>query len=457
MRNRIHEFPRLLAGVAALPALLLLLVFWSCGAFAQTTGTCAQWKVTTSGGAFVGSFEQSAQQALLDGAAYCNGVPTSSACGNAGCSVAGSTCTYAPGAITWGATFPNVSSASVAGSCSGPCGGTHSWTLAATLATTTAQCPNCPAAGAGTLYGIDAIDASGASCHAGCLYTTPAPSLQIHCSVTSGACSSTSGVVESSSTGSPCGQSQATSSSPVDSTNPNSSQCDSSGTVCADTSSGKSCGTFNGDEVCVGTVRTGTCVSYASGGVACAASTAPPVPNNGTPGTPATAAMQVSANGQTVNYYTSTQISTSTTTTTTGNPVQSQPTGTQGLGGGTGGSVTVSGSVAVSADPAKGDCGAAGVNCAGDATTPTLPSADTIATTTTNYVGALSSVPIVAAVSGISASIPTGTCPTGSFSVYGSTYTIDAQCSLWASVSAIVQLVMLAVWALAGVRILMSA
>jgi hypothetical protein len=437
MRNRVYEFSRLLVALAVL------------GAGVAHADSCVTYSIPMQPSGSVSGPDPGALslQRAANYISYNNSL--------------GQHWTTATVTVSSGA-YPNSVSYTLS-ACGSGCG----TTITATPATAT--CPACPAAGTNTLYGLDTVDISGSTtCHSGCQYTTPAPSLQIKCSATSGACSSTSGVVESQATGYGCGStSNSGSTAPtVDTTNPLPGQCDASGSVCADNTDGKNCGTYNGDEVCVNTIKSGTCVSYASGGVACASSSTPPVPNNGTPGTPAVAAMQVSANGQTVNYYTSTQVSSSSTTTTTTNPVQSQPTGTQGLGGsggGTGGSVTVSGTVAVAgtvgvtADPAKGDCGATGVNCSGDATTPTLPSADTIATTTTNYVGALSSVPIVAAVSSISASIPTGTCPTGSFSVYGSTYTIDAQCSLWASVATIVQLVMLAVWALAGVRILMSA
>jgi hypothetical protein len=69
----------------------------------------------------------------------------------------------------------------------------------------------------------------------------------------------------------------------------------------------------------------------------------------------------------------------------------------------------------------------------------------------------LGSVPIVSAVGSIGASIPSGECPTGTFEAFGHTYTIDVQCTMWNDVGAVVQLVMLAMYALLGARILMSA
>jgi hypothetical protein len=66
-------------------------------------------------------------------------------------------------------------------------------------------------------------------------------------------------------------------------------------------------------------------------------------------------------------------------------------------------------------------------------------------------------VPIVAAIEGISSAIPAGTCPTATINVFGGSYVMDSQCTLWATIAGAVQAVMLACWALGGIKIIMSA
>jgi hypothetical protein len=131
--------------------------------------------------------------------------------------------------------------------------------------------------------------------------------------------------------------------SPVDSgSQVNDCQAQGGNTVCAtQNSAGIYCGTYNGDQVCVGSVAPGTCSSYASGGVACTVPAGatqpqtPPAPNSGTTGIPATPQLQLSnetsSGTTTTDYYSPTTVGHSTTATaTTG-------TGTTGNGNGTGG------------------------------------------------------------------------------------------------------------------------
>lgn len=233
--------------------------------------------------------------------------------------------------------------------------------------------------------------------------------------------------------------------------------CVEAATASPTNTSGKNCGTFNGDEVCIGSIPPGTCVSYESGGVACVAASgsstvqSPPAPDNGTPGTPATptgTVTQGNGSSQTsASYYSSTVVAASSA------PTQTNPGGQNTGNGGTKGT----GAGAGGTNAANGDCGASGVNCAGDGTLPTLGSVNSIATTSSGYATALSSVPIVAAVSAISASVPDGSCPTATFSVLGRSYTLDEQCTLWGSVASVVSACMLALYAILGVKILLSA
>lgn len=220
-------------------------------------------------------------------------------------------------------------------------------------------------------------------------------------------------------------------------------------TVCVNPTGGGQCGDLNGEFVCLKSTPPGGCQVFASGAKVCDSTAGtPPVPDNGTKGQPATPTTQIgqSVNGgsaTTYNYYSSSTVSGSSATGNGTSPTTQAGQGTSGSGSG--------------ASAANGDCGATGVNCAGDSTVPTLPTQQTIAQSTSDYVGSLSSVPIVASVSNIASAIPSGTCPTATLSVFGHSYQLDEQCTLYNSISAVLSAVFLAMWALLGVRILMSA
>jgi hypothetical protein len=114
---------------------------------------------------------------------------------------------------------------------------------------------------------------------------------------------------------------------------------------------GAYCGTYNGDEVCVGAVPANKCVAFASGGVACtvpsgASAQAPPAPDNGTAGVPAaptaTLANNVSGAITSTNYYSAATAAASTkggvasgvgpTGTVVGGAVGTSGSGTGGAG-----------------------------------------------------------------------------------------------------------------------------
>jgi hypothetical protein len=244
--------------------------------------------------------------------------------------------------------------------------------------------------------------------------------------------------------------------------------CQSYGSVIGCTTqsaSGVYCGTYNGDQVCLGSVPAGKCVAYASGGVACtvaagSSAQSPPAPDSGSAGVPATpsASLSQSVSGATTttNYYNSTvaaashnaAVTTGATATATGTT-----TGTAGSG------TTVSGSVGVNANAANGDCGASTVNCSGDGTVPTLATEPTAASSLSTYYTALQSVPIVAAFSGISSSWSgiSASCPTWSISMFGHSYTLDAHCAMIEGMGTALAAIMLAIYTLIGFRIVMSA
>jgi hypothetical protein len=225
------------------------------------------------------------------------------------------------------------------------------------------------------------------------------------------------------------------------------------------------CGTYNGDQVCLGAVPAGKCVAFASGGAACtvaagSSAQSPPAPDTGSAGTAATPTASltqtVSGTTTTTNYYNSTVVAAShnavsapgSTGTSTGTTTGTTSTGT-----------TVNGSVSVVPNAANGDCGASSVGCTADGTVPTLSTQPTAGSSLNTYFAALSSVPIVAAFSGIGSAWSgiSASCPTWSLSMFSHTYTIDAHCSMIEGMGSALAAIMLAIYTLIGFRIVMSA
>ncbi len=232
-------------------------------------------------------------------------------------------------------------------------------------------------------------------------------------------------------------------------------------TYCTNPTGGANCGEINGQFVCLGNIPQGGCAALAGGDKACDAKAGtPPAPDSGTPGVPATPSDTINTPGTSgmppvVNYFNQATVSGSSAAGNTGAPGGTpNPTSQAAQGQGTGWGTAV-GSAGPSAG--NGDCGASGVDCSADGSTPTLPDQRSIGDEATSYFSALHSVPIVAAVSGIAASVPTGACPTATFSVLGTAFTLDEQCTMFEQIQPLLSAVFLAMWALLGVKILMSA
>lgn len=68
----------------------------------------------------------------------------------------------------------------------------------------------------------------------------------------------------------------------------------------------------------------------------------------------------------------------------------------------------------------------------------------------------ISASPIGSSVTAISFPSSSGTCPAGSVELFGKRVTFDGHCTLWAEISGIFSVLMLAVWCLLGVRIVLS-
>lgn len=207
---------------------------------------------------------------------------------------------------------------------------------------------------------------------------------------------------------------------------------------------GTNCGSVNGDPVCLSAVPSGSCATLSSGAMVCGAtakSSAPPAPNNGssttTPATP-TATMTGSGGSET-NYY----------STTTINNQASSGSSSSGSSGGAGSSS--------SASSGSATCGS-GATC----DTSNLPSTTTdktIASVTSTFVAAVQGGPLYTAVSAISASVPSGTCPVVNITVFDHMYDLmEAGCQIWDNnVATVMSSIMLAFWSLSALWIVLRA
>jgi hypothetical protein len=242
-----------------------------------------------------------------------------------------------------------------------------------------------------------------------------------------------------------------------------------SATVCATQSAtGTYCGTYNGDQVCVGAVPTGTCAVYSSGGAACTvagtgAPATPPAPNNGTAGTPATPDLTVSQ-----------QTMTGTTTTAYYGAVKTGGSTTAVNGAGTGaagnknGSPTGTGTGTGTSGSGPGDCmlqpGESGADdpagCTG--TLPSLTRSDSVQSNIQALYTGIGASPIVSALAAISSNVPSaGACPTASVTLTTlSNHSYDflqTACTIFAADLSTLITISDTIWAILGVLIVMSA
>lgn len=301
------------------------------------------------------------------------------------------------------------------------------------------QCQNLPNMDIITaVAGNSGTGQQGLLCVAGCGYTSGANTLVI-----GGPRASVNG--QAVATGSTCGS-------------PNGTQgnCASGGgvTSCYDDTNGKA--VVNGEVIDkTQAPAAGKCVVFASGGSFCTMPagatlaapglTTPPAPSNdGTVvDTPVAVVSTPGASGGGIKaaYFSAAQNASSvnpTTGTSAGSP-------SKGTGSGTG------------LTAGNGDCGATGVDCAGDGTVPAVPTVPTVQAAGSTYVAAVRGAPIVMALSGIATAMPSGTCPVVNLPVFGHTVVMDVQCTLWDSVASTVGLIMMVCYVLLGVRILMTA
>lgn len=384
-------------------------------------------------------------------AAYCNANPCPYGPGGGN-----PPCTYTMNAEPASGGFPNYQ-VRLNRSCAGGLGDVSNY-LAAQLSSTANSrlCPtSCPAAGTTSTHSGSSGSAPATICDAGCAHTS--------CGV--GVRTASGWAQQYCSKGATCGSNPATTEAPEG----NNSACETEGgtRACSAPPPGggaENCGTFNGDYVCVGSIPPGTCVSYASGGIACVSDsggniTSPPAPNNGTEGeTPEPTGVVETADGARGEYYGpgtmgggGTGTGGAVTGAPGGVPVGSPgPTGDGGGGGGGGGTVEV--------EVDLGTC--TGAEC--DAGVPELEEVGTLGDAFGGFWGDLQAVPIVAAAGDIAPAFGAGACPnwSDSIAVFGETWEMDFSasiCTTWADVSDVLSIVMLVFWGFVAFRILFSA
>jgi len=238
---------------------------------------------------------------------------------------------------------------------------------------------------------------------------------------------------------------------------------------------GRGCGYYNGDYICTSGQQANTCAATPSGAMFCVtapgSSTLPPgTPDSGTPGDPADASVTGTYGTQTWNYYSASTVQASTTynseTGATNDAVEQvageyapgvTPTGS-GAGGGAGTTIVCeSGSTDCGTVEAEEVC-MPGEECAGDLPDVGAEGDCTFTECAQDFYNRVSDAPILAAVSGVSAAFPTGSCPTWTLEAFGENYSLSApMCSIWEDVSPFLSGVMLLVWGWVATRIVLSA
>lgn len=208
---------------------------------------------------------------------------------------------------------------------------------------------------------------------------------------------------------------------------------------------GSQCGYLNDQYLCLTNTRKDGCQSLPDGSKVCGPDAVPPAaPDNGvSPTVPATPDEQITRatdSGDTItyNYYTSGTVGASTHV-PTDTPSQNQDSSGDGY---------------TSPEEAEGGIECPGGNCFPDGIGNEAIDLDSV---TSQYWSRIQGAPLVTAISGLSASVPSGTCPEFSFTIYGTPMAISAGCEFMPDIAPILELAFLAGWCLLGVRIVISA
>lgn len=227
-------------------------------------------------------------------------------------------------------------------------------------------------------------------------------------------------------------------------------------TTCYDDSNGKA--VVNGEVIEKTDIGApGSCVQYPSGGTMCTYSAGVPL---ATPPAPSVDGTTVDEPVAVVGTGGATPATQGAVFTAAQNAASANPVGGTSKGNPTAavpGAGTGTGSGGPNA--ANGDCGADGVNCTSDGTVPSLSRDDTIQSNIQGYVDSVKAAPIVAAFSSIATSWPDASCPSLPMSLFGKDVDLmTGACTTWATnVAPLLSLVFLAIWAVGGIKIIMSA
>jgi len=247
----------------------------------------------------------------------------------------------------------------------------------------------------------------------------------------------------------------------------------------------KNCGYYNSEYVCTGNIPKDNCIQTSSGKRFCPEGTAtPPAPDNGTRGVAApaddkivTAKSDAAAPGgaapgegttqNITNVYNSGTVAGSSGAETGGTGAEG--TGTGGTsGGGTGTGSGVGGAGTGDADGGTPEGEEDGDGTAGTCSGPNcalipseLAEVETFEETATGAWSTMQAAPIVAAMSSIGTSWPSGSCPMGTIDLgdYGGSQNLGSiACDMWAdNIAPVLSLVMLAFWSFLGMRIIFEA
>lgn len=216
----------------------------------------------------------------------------------------------------------------------------------------------------------------------------------------------------------------------------------------------KQCGSYNGEYVCLDKVPPGQCTLTPNGAAVCHESAAaPPGPSveGGGAMTPGLQVDNTADDGSTTtfNFYSSTQVASSVAPVMgSSNPVGNDPNGTgtvtpvRVVGGSTGSGDGEGESIDDLAGGEMGEVGGFGESLNG-------------------FWSAIQGAPLIAAVSAIPSALGAGTCPIEPEMVDAGELSFEmdlgVMCTLWDQIAPTISAVMLCIWAIVGIRILMSA
>jgi len=237
---------------------------------------------------------------------------------------------------------------------------------------------------------------------------------------------------------------------PGDATNPADAEtCVGVGTEYCMSQSGSNCGYLNNQWVCLNRTKENACQVLGDGSRVCGPSATPPaVPDNGTRGQPAAPDATVTRQPAGGTSYTYNYFSAATVAGSSGAPTAD--------GSNPGSS---SGSTAGYGQPGEGEEEGEGGPCTGSDcfSGGELEEQASFEDSTKSYYETLMAAPILAAVSGLSGSVPGGSCPSWSFQVFGQSMSISPGCEIANQVLGILQICFMAGWCLVGVKIVISA